>query len=206
MTRLGSSTSIDAFGQDQVLGLGVLADVERADVERELVRDLGRQALDLDLAGDEVEHAALVLDAVGHADDLDLDPHRHPLDQVDALEVDVQDAAVDGIDLQLADHGVVIVGAGMRSRKIEFSVAPSRSMVTIERRSSCTFCGGRSSAVDDARHLAGGAQAAVGVLAAIGPRLYFEGELLGHLVSLSFVSGGRFMDGSRRARVRRRAR
>ena len=67
MTRSGSSASVTPVGQLQVLRLDVLADVEVGDVELEVLRDVARQALDVDLAVHEVDHAALDLDTVGRA-------------------------------------------------------------------------------------------------------------------------------------------
>ena len=42
--------------------------VERGDVELDVLRDVGREHLDLELAQRVVEHAAEVADAVGDAD------------------------------------------------------------------------------------------------------------------------------------------
>ena len=66
-----------------------------------------RQALDLDFAGDEVDEAALGLDAHGLAavDDGDGDPDG--LVHGDPDEVGMEELVGDRVDLQLLDHGVV---------------------------------------------------------------------------------------------------
>ena len=55
-----------------------------------LLRDVRRQALDLEVAVDEVEDAALLLDALRLALDDDRDGHRQQLVHRDAIEVGVQ--------------------------------------------------------------------------------------------------------------------
>jgi hypothetical protein len=59
-------------------------------------RDVPGEALDLDLARDQVEDAAVVLDAGGDADDLDGDADRDLHVHQDAHEVDVDGLARDG--------------------------------------------------------------------------------------------------------------
>ncbi len=76
----------------------------------EALRDIPRQALDLDFARDEVDEAALGLDArrLAVMDDGDRDPHR--LVHGDPDEVGVEELVRDGVDLQVLDHGVVHIG------------------------------------------------------------------------------------------------
>jgi hypothetical protein len=62
------------------------------------------KALDFDFAQDLVEHAAFVLDADGHADQLDRNAGLHGLVHGDALEVDVQQRIADGLILPVDDH------------------------------------------------------------------------------------------------------
>ena len=87
--------------------------VQLRDVDDELGGDLVGGAGDVQLASDEVEQAAVDLDAHRRALQLDVDGHLDGLGHQHALEVDVQDAARDRVHLHLADHGVAaLVGAG----------------------------------------------------------------------------------------------
>ena len=69
-------------------------------------RDVAGEALDLDLVQNVQQDAAGVPDARGDADELYGDGDPHLLVHGDALEVDVQQVALDGLVLPVDDHGL----------------------------------------------------------------------------------------------------
>ena len=75
-----------------------------ADVDVDVLGNVGRQALHLDLAGHEIQQAALLLDARRLA--LDDDRHRHDdgLVHRELVEVGVQQLVRDGVELVVPDH------------------------------------------------------------------------------------------------------
>ena len=76
----------------------MLTDLDAGDVDVNLLRNRSRQALDFDLASDEIEQAALGPNADGDTVERDVDPHPDALRHVDAHEVDVLDSAGDRIE------------------------------------------------------------------------------------------------------------
>src|SRR5206468_4470839 len=81
------------------------------DVDHDLLGDVRRQTLDPQLAGDDVEHAALHLDADGHALDLDVDVDLERLVEGDLVEVRVEQPALDGLDLELLEDDLAAAAA-----------------------------------------------------------------------------------------------
>ena len=71
--QIGVSGSLRtlAFGDLEVAHEQRVADGERGDVDLDVLGDVGRQHLDLELAEHVVEHAAEVAHAVGDADQVD---------------------------------------------------------------------------------------------------------------------------------------
>ena len=107
-----------------VAGAHALADHQFGHVHREALRNLVRQALDFDRAGDDFEQSALQL----HARRLALGVHRNgdadALGQVDALQIGVQQRALDRIDLPVHHHDRGVFAA--RDRQVEDRVVPGR--------------------------------------------------------------------------------
>ena len=87
-----------------------------ADVDLDVLRNIGRQTFDVDLAPDELEEAALLLDALGLAFDdhrnRDVDGAVHP----DAVEVRVQQRVRDRIELVFLDQHARVAGAAKLQR------------------------------------------------------------------------------------------
>ncbi len=106
---IGLLHQLDATGELDVLELQVVADLERRDVQRHLLRDVARQALDLYLSSDEIEHTTLVLDPGRRADELDRDRHGDDLIHQDALKIDVQHLMGHRIGGDIANHGVTLL-------------------------------------------------------------------------------------------------
>ena len=75
-----------------------------ADVDVDVLRDVGRQTLDFDLAADEVDDAALLLDALRLALEDDRHRDREQLVHRDGVEVGVEQLVVDRIELVLLDQ------------------------------------------------------------------------------------------------------
>ena len=95
--RIAHRLPRDAF--QQLAQAYALSDHERADVYLEMLGNLRRQALDLDVALHEIDQSALLLDAGRLA----AERHRHgdgnrPVERR-LVEVDVQQLVADGIDL-----------------------------------------------------------------------------------------------------------
>ena len=82
----------------------MLVQVQRGDVEVDVLRDVRREALDLDLAQDEFEHAAFRLDALRDAEQPDGDGDADRLREIDPHEVHVNEPLGHGIALQRLDH------------------------------------------------------------------------------------------------------
>ena len=97
---MSASLTAFHFGFDRdVAHADALVQHQLADVDLDVLGNVGRQALDLDLAADELEDAALLLDALRLA----LDDHRnrdlqHAVHR-DAVEVGVQQLVRDRIEL-----------------------------------------------------------------------------------------------------------
>ena len=72
-----------------------------ADVDVDVLRDVGRQTLDFDLAAHEVDDAALLLDALRLALDEDGDGDGQQLVHRDGVEVGVEQLVVDRVELVL---------------------------------------------------------------------------------------------------------
>jgi len=73
--------------------------------------NLVRQALDLDLARDDLEQSALQLDPGGLAGGIHRNRHANALRQVDPLQVGVQHVALDRIALGIDHHDGSILAA-----------------------------------------------------------------------------------------------
>ena len=96
---------LDALGRDHRVELQRVADHHPGDVDGDALGDRGRQRLDRDLAGDVLEHAAL-LDAGRLLGSEQLDRHVG-LDlvvELDLLEVEVDQVAAHRVALLLLDH------------------------------------------------------------------------------------------------------
>ena len=83
-----------------------LAENQFADVDVDVARNVSGQALDFDLAQHLLEDAALRLHAGRLADQFDGHLDRQFLVHGDALHVDVQQLALDGLVLPVDDHGL----------------------------------------------------------------------------------------------------
>jgi hypothetical protein len=70
------------------------------------------EALDLDFSHDLLEDATLGLDADGDVDEGNGDGDTHHLVHGDALHVDVEELALDGLVLPVNDHGLAALAAG----------------------------------------------------------------------------------------------
>ena len=93
----------DVVGRLQVGDAGHVAHVERLDVQREVLGDVGRQGAHRDLAGDDVEQAAVQADADGRALEGHGDVRLDGLGELDLLEVDVGHDVLDLVELELLD-------------------------------------------------------------------------------------------------------
>ena len=105
MTSSGSSATNSTPGRGCQRGeLDRVVDLHLGDVDDDPLGDLGRQRLDGDLAGDVLEHAAL-LDAGGllGALQLDRDLGLDLLVELHLLQVEVLKVAADGVELLLLD-------------------------------------------------------------------------------------------------------
>src|SRR3954447_11848299 len=175
-------------GRPHALGQLDLADVQRvADVEageggHELARDRVGRADQLDLAADDVQHAAA---AQARAAVLVDEADRHREGQRGALggtqEVDVQRVVGHRVELRLARQHAdgAVAEVEVEHRVEEARVGADRELHLLERE------GDRerllAAAVDDRRHLAGATQRAGGPLAEVVAPLGLEGQgLLGH--------------------------
>src|SRR5690348_1137080 len=132
-----------------------------------------RQALQFDLARHLLQNSALLLDAGGLALKHDGYAHLQLLVHGDALQVHVQQGALDGLMLPVHDHGA---SAFAVEGQIEDGVVPgsrlqnARDLLGIERHRDRVLLG----AVHHSRHQAAAAHAPGYVLAAALPRLGFE--------------------------------
>ena len=150
------------------------AEYQFADVRFDRARDVARQALDFHFAQNLLQNAALLL----HAGSLALEHDRHTdlqlLVHSDALQVDVQQMALDGLILPVHDHGLgalaafevqiengVVAGLGMQNARHLAWIESHRKRLLAR-------------AIDDAGDLAALTHPAGHVLVARSPRLRFQ--------------------------------
>jgi hypothetical protein len=151
---------LDALGQLQVVHVQRLALDHAGQVDRDELGQLRGQALDLELGLDVADETLVRLDRrrVFFAGEV----QGHLLAQtrrfVHALEVDVQDLLLPGVHLEVAQQHLLHLGAdlhledgGVEGFLLQGEV--QRVVIELDHR-------GRAGTIDDARHLAGVAQAA----------------------------------------------
>ena len=85
------------------------------------LRDVGRETLDLDLAGHEVDEPAFGLDPDGLAEELERDRDPDGFVHGDLDEVGVEQLVRDRVDLEVFDHGVPASAQSKAILKIVFS-------------------------------------------------------------------------------------
>ena len=85
-----------------------LVDAEGSDIHFAVLRDLGRQALDIALALDRLEDAT-VGDTGGLADEVERDRHGEPFGEIHFEEIGVQDVAAHRVNLHLAQQHRLVV-------------------------------------------------------------------------------------------------
>ena len=88
-----------------------LAEFQLADIGFDASRNVGGQALDLDLAHHLLEDAALHLHAMRFALERDRHADAQQLVHGNALQIDVQQRALDGLELPVHDHRLARVSA-----------------------------------------------------------------------------------------------
>ena len=88
------------------------------DVDGDVLRNVARQRLDLDLAVHEVDDAALLLDALGFALQHDRHGDGERLVHRDLVEVDVEQLVVDRIELVFLDEHARVAARRSPSRPI----------------------------------------------------------------------------------------
>ena len=103
-------------GEGDIAAALGLADHELADIDDKLLGDVIGEAREFDGAGDDFEESALDLDAGGLAFGEDGDGDADALGEIDALEIGMEQGALDGIDLAIDDHD----GSGFPARDGEF--------------------------------------------------------------------------------------
>src|SRR6185436_6942921 len=101
--HVGVGQDLHAFGNLEVGDAQVLAELQVGHVDGDPLRDVGGQTLDLQLAGDEVEDAALGLDPDRRAVDLDGDVELQRLVEGDLVEVGMEQPSLDRLDLALLE-------------------------------------------------------------------------------------------------------
>ena len=103
-----------------------VADVHARDVDLEVLRDLERQRLDVDLVRHLREHAAL-LHAGRLADERDRDGGLDRPVETNLLQIDVRDPPADGIQLVLLQHRGVRLTAVAAEDDVQHRVRPGRA-------------------------------------------------------------------------------
>jgi hypothetical protein len=140
-----------------------LAQRHRTDVDLDLLRNVGRQALDLDVAQVVLENSALRLDAFGLAGQHDRHFETNARRHRDALQIDVHDFAAHRVHLDLAHQGLHRLVTGFEL-EIQQTVRLAGAQHDVERLAIEHHRPRRLAlAIDDPRNLGHGA-------AACGPR------------------------------------
>jgi hypothetical protein len=101
--RIARRLPLDAFGL-QVTDADAFVEHQLADVDGDVLRNLGRQHLDLDLAVHEVDDASLLLDPLRLSLQHDGDGDGDGLVHRDLVEVGVEQLVIDGVELVLLDE------------------------------------------------------------------------------------------------------
>jgi hypothetical protein len=126
------------------------------DVHLDVLGNVAGQAFDFDLAADELEHAALLLDALRLALDDHRDRHLNHLVHRHAIEVGVQHFVGDRVELVSLDQHPRVAAAGQLQRDqgvgARFRVQNAQQRARVDRNRRRILCpvGGR--AVEHRRH------------------------------------------------------
>ena len=184
---------LDRAGVRQVADANCLMQAEIGDIDIDVAGNVAGEALDFDFAQDQIEHAALVLDADGNADEPNRNAGLHGLVHGDALEVDVQQRVANRLILPVDDHGLGDALAG--DVHVEDGVVAGLGVQDAQNLLGVDFDGDRlvARAINDGGNLAGDANLACGILVelAIGRHLAGLGyDDFRHCCSLFFFGHG----------------
>ena len=163
--QLGVADDLDAGGGHDVADVEGLVELDAADVDGDALGDVARLRLDGQLVEDLLVLAARA-DAGGLADADQLDDALDDLVGADAVEVDVEDASGQGVDLDLLDDGAAD-GALLVGELEEGGVVLDQAGVGL---GDGQGDGGVAVGVEDGGDLAGAAEAAAGGGAQLGAR------------------------------------
>ena len=118
-TVSGGVSSLNPAGSAHLTRGDVLVNPERRHVDFEMLGNPARRSGDLELVRDDVHHGARVPNALGDADGNDCEPRVDRLVRRNALQVGVDDAARNGMALNLADeHRLNLAAAGQRDDRV----------------------------------------------------------------------------------------
>ena len=100
----------------EVADADTLVQHQLADVDLDVLRNVGREALDLDLAANELEETALLLHALGLAFDDDRDGHPKDAVHDHAVEIRVQHVVRNRVELVFLDQDAGVARARQLQR------------------------------------------------------------------------------------------
>src|SRR5579885_1530437 len=191
---IGRGNQLHFFRVDgQIARAQLHANHQVADIDLEFRRNLRWQALDFDFAGDGLENATLLLDAGGFTDGVHGNLDAHAYVHGHTQQINVQQAARQRIDLPVLEDGGLVLAAEL---DLEKSVVPGGRTQNRAHLLGVDGQGDRRAfaAVEHRRYLAGHAQAAGFVFAALGARSALHHDFL--------LSHRSFLPCSRRAKAR----
>src|SRR5262249_41179817 len=178
---VGHAGQFHRAGHGNVGRAVALADQDLGHVDRKVLRDVVREALDLHRAVDDFEVAALLLHAFGLAGKVHGNLDANALGQIDALQVGVEKRVLNGIVLVIDHHdrggfptldgevkNGVVAGAAVDNLQDVAGIDGNGDGVPV-------------SAVDDSRDLSGAAGAAGFVLTARGTHLGGDSNIFSQL-------------------------
>ena len=122
---IGIGKELDLVRMRQIGHANRLPEDQVADIAFDEAGNIARQTLDLDLAKHEIENAALRLDPHRLAPQLDRHADLQHLIHGDALQIDMQQVALDGLVLPVHDHRLGLLAI---QRDVEDGVMPGLGM------------------------------------------------------------------------------
>ena len=183
--RLAGTEQLHGPAERNLFGALGLTDHQLGHIHGKVLGDVVREALDFDETRNQFEQAAFELDALGFALGVHTDADFQSLGEIDALKIDMQQAAMDGVHLAVDEHH----GRGIRALDGEVEDGVETRLAVDDLADGAGIDGDADgifkSSVNHRRNLSGDAHTARFILAARGANLGGYGDVSSHYILLA---------------------